>query len=98
MIKVTRVKIANCVYIKHTRHMDVAIKLTADIVRTGNTYVVYGKYVNQGYVETFDLGTPVRLTIHESKFSDWLICRNPSEPSIRKSKWFIITPRSKNDY
>lgn len=77
-------------YIKHNRFLDVAILVVGGIRKFGSTYVVKGKYVNQGYVETFDLGTPTTVRISEAKIGDWLICRNPSEPCIRKSTWAAI--------
>jgi hypothetical protein len=75
------------IYIKHERFMDIAIKLSAPIRRTRTGYQVTGKYVNMGFVETFELGVPVSITIAADKISNWQVCENPTEKSIRKSNW-----------
>lgn len=74
-------------YIKHERHMDIAIKLTEPIRRTRTGYVVTGKYVNQGFVETFELGVPVQIVISEQAVKHWLVCEQPGAKCIRKSSW-----------
>lgn len=74
-------------YIKHERHTDIAIKLTAPIRRTRTGYVITGKYVNQGFVETFELGVPVQIVISEQAVKHWLVCEQPDAVCIRKSTW-----------
>lgn len=75
------------IYIKHERHRDIAILLTAPIVKQRTGYKVTGKYVNQGFVETFELGIPTSFVIGLDKLQNWLVCENPSELSIRQSTW-----------
>lgn len=75
------------IYIKHERFMDVAIKLTKPIKRTRTGYQVTGKYVNMGFVETFELGVPVSITISKDNVKNWQVCENPTEACIRKSTW-----------
>jgi len=72
--------------------MDVAIRLSRPIKQYGKTYVIYGKYVNQAFVETFELGVPVKLSISSDKIENWLVCRDPKETCIRNSKWTALAP------
>lgn len=80
-------------YIKHERFLDVAIKLYGPIRKYGSTYIVKGKYVNQGFVETFDLGTPARIRIPESRINQWQICRDNTAVCIRYAKWTPLIRR-----
>lgn len=82
------------VYLKHKRHMDVAIKLTKALTKNARRYYVTGKYVNMGFVETFELGVPVSITVPVENIENWEICINPRQPSIRKSTWKPV-PTSK---
>ena len=74
-------------YICHERFMDIAILLKAPIRKTRTGYEVTGKYVNQGFVETFELGVPVKIVIGFDKIAQWLVCDNPSEACIRYATW-----------
>lgn len=75
-------------YIKHNRHMDVAIRITKPIECIGTYYIIYGKYVNQAFVETFELGIPVKIVIPAKKFEgSWQFCKTPSVACIRYAEW-----------
>lgn len=75
------------IYIKHERHQDIAIRLTSPIKRTRTGYLITGKYVNQGFVETFEIGVPTTLTINAANLSQWLVCKNPDATCIRYAGW-----------
>lgn len=92
-IKTIKMSSGGPTYIRHERFLDVAIMLKKDVELEGTNYVVVGKYVNMGFVETFDLGVPITVKIPASKLEQWLICRNPKEDSIRKSKWVSLAPK-----
>lgn len=75
-------------YIKHNRFMDVAIRITKPIEKIGNCYVIYGKYVNQAFVETFEMGIPTKIVIPASKFEgNWQFCKTPGVKCIRRAEW-----------
>lgn len=68
--------------------MDVAIRITRPIERAGSNYVIYGKYVNQAFVETFELGIPVKLVLSAKKFEGgWKFCATPAKKCIRDAVW-----------
>lgn len=75
-------------YIKHNRFLDVAIRITKPIERAGSNYIICGKYVNQAFVETFELETPTRIVIPAMDFEgNWQFCTNPKIICIRYAKW-----------
>lgn len=75
-------------YIKHNRFMDVAIRLTKPMEKVGNSYIIYGKYVNQAFVETFELGVPTKIMIPVAKLHEsWQYCVTPNVDCIRNAEW-----------
>lgn len=75
-------------YIKHKRFMDVAIRLTEPIEYWNGKYIIIGKYVNQGFVETFELGVPISVVLPASKFEgNWQYCATPGVDCIRNAEW-----------
>lgn len=73
--------------IKHEKFMDVAIRLTRPVISSGPYYIIRGNWINQGFVNTYDIGYKASIKIKKEDKKDWLICLNPIAPCIRNEKW-----------
>lgn len=76
-------------FIKHQASMDVAIKIDKVLVFE-HKVKVKGVWWNQGFVDSFCMGMPVRFEIKTRHLHNWLICDNPIAQCIRGEKWLPI--------
>ena len=69
--------------------MDVAIKIDKVWVFE-HKVKVKGAWWNQGFVDSFPMGIPVRFEIKSQHLNKWLICDEPNAQCIRNVKWLPI--------
>ena len=73
--------------IKHNKFLDIAIEIDKPILKMAHKWRIRGKWVNQGFVETYDIGIRCNIDIKTQDLKDWLICNEPNLICIRYADW-----------
>lgn len=74
-------------YIKHKNFMDLAIYIDRSVIVSGPYYIIRGSWINQGFVDTYTIGSKANIKILRSKINEWLICEDKYAKCIRYAKW-----------
>lgn len=76
----------NQLIIKHKDCLDIAFRLTKDIIIRPNKVILQGRWVNMAFVESFDIDDEDDIMVFDG-LTDWFVCLEPNKKCIRYAKW-----------
>lgn len=84
-------RIRNGNLIRHFKFLDVAFEIFT-ATESGDEITVHGRWLNQGFVETYELDYPSQtFNIKKSDMHKWSICTDPKAKCIRYTPWVEAT-------